>query len=482
MEIIFLVLTISFLFLIWWKLLRKLPPGPISLPLIGSIPFVTLKRGFLDWTMDEAVTKHQISTIQLGPINIFIINDFDMARDLFGRDEFSGRRVSKFQLAHRFFSPKAQGIINTQGNHWATQRRFALKTLKDFGFGKQSLEGAINIEVDEIIELFLSSEGDALMTQDFNVPIINILWQLVAGTRFTKDNLEGMKLVESVNEQFNIGVKVGLFPPSISKLFPNLTAYKKRLGILDIQKEYFKKVIREHQETLDDNHSRDFIDVYLKEVAKEKKDENFNVEDLGMILMDFFLAGTETSSTTLKWIVLYLTLHQEVQDKCRQEIYSVLCGSRCEAALLPLLPYVQATITEVQRVARVAPMSLLHSTLAPTKVGQYSFPKGSIFSANLSFITNDPAYFDNPELFRPERWIGQDGKYVKSDRLIPFSVGKRYCMGEILARNEIFLFTVNLLQKIKFLPPENHPRPNPSNYNASLTRIPDDFFVKFEQC
>jgi len=477
-----LAVTISLLFLLLWKRSRKLPPGPVSLPLVGSIPFVTMRKGILDWTMDQAVTKHPISTVKLGPVHIFIINDIDVARDLFGREEFSGRRVSKFQLAHRFFSPQAQGIINTQGNHWATQRRFSLKTLKDFGFGKQSLEETINIEVDEIIELFLSTKGDALMTQDFNVPIINILWQLVAGTRFTKDNLEGMKMVESVNEQFKIGVKVGLFPPSFSKLFPNLTAYKKRVNIIDLQKEYYKKVIREHQDTLDANHSRDFIDVYLKEIDKENRNDNFNVEDLGMILMDFFLAGTETSSTTLKWIVLYLTLHQEVQDKCRQEICSILGGSRCETSLLPLLSYVQATITEVQRVARVAPMSLLHSTLAPTKVGQYSFPKGSIFSANLSFITNDPAYFDNPEEFRPDRWIGLDGKYVKSDRLIPFSVGKRYCMGEILARNEIFLFTVNLLQKIKFLPPEKHPVPDPSNYNASLTRIPDDFYVKFEKC
>ena len=69
-------------------------------------------------------------------------------------------------------------------------------------------------------------------------------------------------------------------------------------------------------------------------------------------------------------------------------------------------------------------------------------------------------------------------RYVKSDRLIPFSVGKRYCMGEILARSEVFLFTVNLIQKMKFLLPENHPVPDPANYNSSFTNIADDFFVR----
>ena len=71
---------------------------------------------------------------------------------------------------------------------------------------------------------------------------------------------------------------------------------------------------------------------------------------------------------------------------------------------------------------------------------------------------------------------------MKNDRMIPFGIGKRYCMGELLARNEIFLFTVNLLQKMKFLPPQNSPLPDPLNYNASLTRIPDDFYVRFQPC
>ena len=77
--------------------------------------------------------------------------------------------------------------------------------------------------------------------------------------------------------------------------------------------------------------------------------------------------------------------------------------------MLPSLPYVQATITEVQRVARVAPMSLIHSTTDVTKVGDYVFPKGSRFAANLSFITNDDN-FRKPGVFNPDRWIGLDGK------------------------------------------------------------------------
>jgi cytochrome P450 len=69
--------------------------------------------------------------------------------------------------------------------------------------------------------------------------------------------------------------------------------------------------------------------------------------------------------------------------------------------------------------------------------------------------------------------------FEKNENMIPFGIGKRACMGELLARNEVFLFTVNLVQKMKFLPPTNNPTPDPANYSSNFTNIPDDFYVRF---
>ena len=193
-------------------------------------------------------------------------------------------------------------------------------------------------------------------------------------------------------------------------MFPKTTGYGRRVEIITEQKKFFMEEIRKHKETIDELNPRDFIDVYLTEM-KTTANEHLTIEDLVIGIYDMFMAGTETSSTTLKWILLYLVLHQDIQDKCRKEIHSVIGQeTRFELSMLSSLPYTTAVVTEIQRVSRVAPTSLFHTTTAPTTVGPYKFPKGSAFLANISFISHDPEFFPDPHTFKPDRWIGSDGK------------------------------------------------------------------------
>jgi len=472
------LLFLSFCLIVWKKKGKRFPPGPPRIPIIGSVPFITMKNGLMDWSLDKSITSYKLATVGIGPRNFFVINDFDLAKDLYSKEEFSGRVASPNVLALKGFEGKIHGIIGTNGAHWSSQRRFGLKTLKNFGFGKQSLEETINIEVEETVKHLLSVTEDFNLRSDFNVPIINILWQLVAANRFTEDDPEGMKMVASVSKTFKSSIKMGVIPLQILKLFPKITEYDEYVEIYKTQWRYIFKTIEYHEKTLNTEHQRDFIDVYLNEMKEDKASEYFSKKDLATSMLDFLHAGTETSSTTLKWIILYLTLYQDVQDKCRKEISTVLGSSLCTVADMMNLPYVQATISEVQRVAQVAPLAIAHTTLAATEVEGFKFPAGSKFLVNLSFIMKDPRNFPEPELFNPERFLGADGKYLKNERLIPFGIGKRYCMGELLARNEVFLFTVNLIQKLQFLPPSNNPPPDPENYQSNISLIPDDFHVR----
>eukprot|EP00092_Neocalanus_flemingeri_P011092 GFUD01011940.1.p1 GENE.GFUD01011940.1~~GFUD01011940.1.p1 ORF type:complete len:480 (+),score=113.71 GFUD01011940.1:179-1618(+) len=474
-EVTLIALSITLLYM-FCKSRRNLPPGPPRIPLLGSLPFISLNKGLLSWVLDRSVISHKVATVGLGSQNIYVINNYELAKELFNREEFSGRGVSEFFLSHKGFDGKPFGIIMTEGSHWSRERRFGLKTLKGLGFGKQSLEENINIEVEELITSFLSGKEDFHLSNNFNAPIINILWQIVAGQRFTPDDPEGMEMLASVNRQFEIIFNMEVFPLKIMKMFPKATNYAEMVNILDTQKRFIMKQIEEHECTIDPEHPRDFVDVYLDEM---RSCENFTKNDLVLSMMDFLHAGAETSSTTLKWIVLYLTVYQDVQDKCREEIDSLLGNSLCSVTDMVHLPYVQATISEVQRLSLVAPMTLLHKTNANTRVEGFTFDSGSWFVVNLSSIMMDPENFPEPEVFNPDRFLGPSGNYEKNERLVPFGIGKRACMGELLARNEVFLFTVNLLQRMKFLPPANNLTPDPANYSANFTNIPHNFYVRF---
>ena len=119
----------------------------------------------------------------------------------------------------------------------------------------------------------------------------------------------------------------------------------------------FRASIAEHKASLDPNHPRDFIDVYLLEMMTATN-PNFDMESLEITCLDLFKAGAETSSTTILWIILFLVRYQEVQEKCFMEISREVGEER--PGLRHKLPYCQAVIHEVQRLSCVAPQTIPH--------------------------------------------------------------------------------------------------------------------------
>ena len=112
------------------------------------------------------------------------------------------------------------------------------------------------------------------------------------------------------------------------------------------------------------------------------------------------------------------------------------------------MPYTEAFICEVLRKSTITPFGLFHYATETAKVAGYTIPKGSWVAVNQYFIHHDPAIWGDPESFRPERFLSQDGKsVVKNDNLIAFSVGRRMCIGEQIAKDNLFLFLTGIMQK-----------------------------------
>ncbi|TKR59733.1 hypothetical protein L596_029365 [Steinernema carpocapsae] len=138
-----------------------------------------------------------------------------------------------------------------------------------------------------------------------------------------------------------------------------------------------------------------------------------------------------------------------------------------------------AVITETHRCTNLLNFNVLHKTACDTVMGDFIVPKGTTTTCQLSLILEDEADFVNPEQFSPDRYL--ENKKL-AERVIPFSVGKRSCLGESLARAEMFLISANLIQNYKISVPEGQKPPRLGVITTeTMLKRSDPFEMKIEK-
>merc|ERR1719397_1762811 len=466
-----LVLLVAIFFYVSTRRPRNFPPGLQRIPIIGQ----TIKGAK---PRMEYWKTHKVLGMFIGSVPTVQLQDFKMAKDLFNREEWCGRGQGFMTRYLRSDSGRNRGIITTDGPEWTDQRRFALKHLKDFGFGRAGLEGVIQGEVEDLVELLMKhNQKDFKMDTVFGIPVINILWTIVAGHRFQSDDPKVERMMTLLNKLFKSKIALEYFFPVwgiFCYLVPGLNT---RSRIIRELRGMFRKSISEHKSSRDPNHPRDFLDVYLAEMEK-KENPNFDQESLELVCLDLFKAGAETTSTTLLWCVLYLTRYQGVQQAAREEVERVTGEER--PSLSHHLPYCQAVIQEVQRLSCVVPQVMPHRVTKDVTVEGYKIPRDSFALANLTGFMQDPDVWDQPDQFRPERFLENcEGgvRLVKKEQFVPFGFGRRVCMGEALAKDTLTIFFATLIKQIRFEKPEAHAGPDPKNYTDGFTIIPKPYYV-----
>ena len=173
---------------------------------------------------------------------------------------------------------------------------------------------------------------------------------------------------------------------------------------------------------------------------------------------------------------MLMALHPEVQRKCQDELDEILGQKAPTIEDMNNVNYIMATLMEIQRFAMVAESSLPHRLMQDVEIDGYKFKKDTLFFSNLAKFMNDPVQFPEPRKFKPERFLNKEGKVQKHEYLVPFGIGKRICMGESLAKNEMFIFFVRTIQRIN-IGVTNGKRPDPEEFHAGITRIPKPYDV-----
>jgi len=357
-----------------------------------------------------------------------------------------------------------KGIIMTDGKVWMEQRRFVLKTLRDFGFGKKSMESLVHDEVTELIESLKKDVNKPIHIDGrFNIAVFNALWTIVAGERYSHSESKVQQLIHGLSSSMEDTKVLGMLMslPFLSKIMPEFSGLNEYARNNKPIFDFMREIIADHKKTFQSGNNRDLLDCYLEQM-NETTDANssFYQEEgesqLVMTLYDIFLGGTETTSYTLMWMFLLLARHSDVQEKLHEEIENVVGDARFPSLSDKAnLPYLEAVIMELMRFSSLSPI-IPRRAVEDVELRGYFIPKGTSVYANLYELNFDPKIWGDPENFRPSRFLNEFGKIVKNEALIPFGYGRRFCLGESLARDQIFLFTASLFQRFKVnLGPDN---------------------------
>ena len=247
--------------------------------------------------------------------------------------------------------------------------------------------------------------------------------------------------------------------------------------------EEVRNEIKRHRETIDYNSDpRDYIDAFLMEQCRQKGENEPHGEwsDKQLIgtVYDLFGAGMETTSSSTRAFIMYMINYPEVQKKIHEEIDREIGREQnITMADQVKLPYLQACIQELQRIGILLSLNIQHKTTEDVIIDGYKLPKGIVIIPQFASVHLDEAHFGDPNRFDPTRHLDARNHFVKSDKVTPFSIGKRACLGESLARMELFLFIANLLQKFEFKEEAEGKRPE-IKYSCGFIRSPSPFYTK----
>ncbi|KAM9763024.1 cytochrome P450 2J6-like isoform 1-T1 [Menidia menidia] len=452
-----LVLCLAFLLLVCFLGKRDVPcfpPGPPALPVLGNIFSIESKQPHIYLTKLADVYGN-VFCIRLGRNKTVFVSGWKMVKEALvtQAENFVDRPYSP--MVSRIYSGNSGGLFFSNGKVWRRQRRFAMAMLRTFGLARSSMEQSICEESRHLQEEMKKKEGEPFDPAPLlNSAVSNIICQIVFGRRFDYNDRNFQSMLKNLTDMAYLEGSIWAL---LYDAFPTLMQHLPgpHNGIFSSSKSLKASIRREierHKLDLDPSNPRDYIDKFLvEEKHNRNRDVGFEEENLVLCCLDLFLAGSETTSKTLQWGLIYLIKNPLIQDKVQAEIDRVVGQTRwATMADRPRMPFADAVIHEIQRMGNIVPLNGLRMAARDTTLGGYFIPKGTAVMPNLTSVLFDKNEWETPDVFNPQHFLDADGKFVKREAFLPFSAGKRACLGEGLARMEMFLFFVSLLQKFNF--------------------------------
>ncbi|XP_008780931.2 cytochrome P450 81Q32-like [Phoenix dactylifera] len=434
---------------------KNFPPSPPSLPFIGHL---YLFKNPLHRALARVADRYgSVLLLHFGSRPVLVVSSPSVAQECFTTNDIT--------FANRAHLPSSKHIKNSNmglgssdyGPHWRNLRRIATVDV----LSNHRLLSSSDVRAAEVRllarQLFrkcgAGAEGFAkveLKSRLFELAL-NVIMMLIAGKRYYVEegevSQEARQFRETVEETFMLGgaTKLRDFLP-VLRLF-DYQMKKKLVRLEKARSEFMQRLIdgerKECKEDGGETKKKTTMIAHLLSLQKTDP-ENYTDQTIKGLITSLFLAGTDTSSSTIEWAMSLLLNNPEKLQKAQAEIDERVGNERLlEESDVSNLPYLHCIIRETLRICPAGPLLLPHESTNECVVGGFNVPRGTMLLVNAHYIHRDPKVWEEPTKFKPERF--EDGE-DEGKLMIPFGMGRRRCPGEGLAMREVGLTLGTLIQ------------------------------------
>ncbi|XP_076948783.1 cytochrome P450 76T24-like [Bidens hawaiensis] len=447
-------ITVTITITLFSRSRSRLPPGPFPFPVIGNL----LQLGNKPHHSLAKLSRRYgpLMSLKLGTITTIVVSSPDIAKEFFQTHDhsFSGRAVP--DVARMVDHNNHSIVFLPAGDHWRRLRRIS----KEYMFSLQRLDASETLRQKKVKELIdhvnqcctseraVSIGGVAFTTS------LNILSNFIFSMDFAQyDSLTSQEFKDNV---WAIMELVG--KPNIGDFFPILKSLDPQ-GLLQHANVYAKKIITIIDRVIDQrvqalsssSTNNDVLDVLLN--LNQIDESSINRNDMRHLFFALFIAGTDTTSSTLEWAMAELIHNPDKLEVARLEIIKLVEHKEniLQESHLPQLPYLQAVIKETLWLHPPAPFLVPHQAIRDVEIQGFLVPKKAQILCNAWAMGRDPKVWSHPESFMPERFLDVNTNYKGQDfEFIPFGAGRRICPGLNMAHRILHIMLGSLIQKFNW--------------------------------
>uniref|UniRef100_A0A2K5NYI6 Uncharacterized protein n=1 Tax=Cercocebus atys TaxID=9531 RepID=A0A2K5NYI6_CERAT len=426
---IFLALCLScLLVLIAWKRMNKagkLPPGPTPIPFLGNLLQVRTDATFQSF-MKLREKYGPLFTVYMGLWPVVVLCGHEAVKEALidQTDEFNGHG-KRTSIEQNF---QGHGVALASGERWRILRRFSLTIFWDFRMGKRNTEECITVTPHPIFMTMASNINNfhcpgAPIDPTFllSCSVSNIISSVVFGSCFDYEDKQFLNLLRLINESFiEMSTPWAQLYDMYSGIMPYLPGRHNRVYYLMEQlKDFIASRVKINEASFDSQNPRDFFDCFLIKMHQVPPLLPLPLRPASHL----FFSNSDSP------------IHKEINQ--------VIVPHRLPSVDNRVkMPYTDA----IQRLVDIVPMGVPHNVIRDTQFRGYLLPEGTDVFPLLGSVLKDPKYFCYPEAFYPQHFPDELGRFKKNEAFVPFSSGKRICLGEAMARMELFLYFTSILQ------------------------------------